>query len=275
MTWFDALVAIVSVVAAAIASVAGFGIGSLLTATFGVRVSTNVAVAAVSIPHLAGTALRFWMMRKSVDRRVLLSFGLTSAAGGLTGALLQHWTGSASLTIVFGGVLLFVAASEFTGLARRMRFTGVAAWIAGAVSGLLGGLIGNQGGIRSAALLGFDVRKDAFVASATAVGLIVDGARMPVYLVTERRDVFAIWPLVAIAVGGVVIGTLFGRRALERIPESRFRAVVAAVLAALGSAMLVKGALALTWGTGSKRSGERWGVSPKLLSSCEMCSLSA
>ncbi len=96
MTWFDALVAIVSVVAAAIASVAGFGIGSLLTATFGVRVSTNVAVAAVSIPHLAGTALRFWMMRKSVDRRVLLSFGLTSAAGGLTGALLQHWTGSAS-----------------------------------------------------------------------------------------------------------------------------------------------------------------------------------
>ena len=34
-------------------------------------------------------------------------------------------------------------------------------------------------------MLGFDVPRHAFVATATAVGLIVDGARMPVYLVTE------------------------------------------------------------------------------------------
>ena len=134
---FAALVFAVSLAAAAIASVTGFGIGSLLTPTFGLRVATNVAVAAVSVPHLAGTALRFWLMRSEVDRRVVVSFGLTSAAGGLTGALLQRWAGHTRLTIVFGSVLLFVAASELTGLSRRMRFHGAAAWIAGALSGVL------------------------------------------------------------------------------------------------------------------------------------------
>jgi uncharacterized membrane protein YfcA len=61
-----------------------------------------------------------------------------------TGALLQARTSSSGLTILFGSLLLFVAASELTGLSKRMRFRGAAAWIAGALSGLLGGLVGNQ-----------------------------------------------------------------------------------------------------------------------------------
>ena len=40
---------------------------------------------------------------------------------------------------------------------------GWVAWLAGALSGLLGGLVGNQGGIRSAALLGFNLSKANFV----------------------------------------------------------------------------------------------------------------
>ena len=49
---FLVLVAAVAVLAGAIASVSGFGIGSLLTPLLGVRVGTKLAVAAVSVPHL-------------------------------------------------------------------------------------------------------------------------------------------------------------------------------------------------------------------------------
>jgi uncharacterized membrane protein YfcA len=241
MGTLEVLVASVSVVAGAMASIVGFGIGSLLTPAFALGMSTNLAVAAVSIPHLAGTALRFWTMRESVDRRVLVTFGLTSAAGGLAGALLQHLTSSPWLTIVFGVVLLFVGFSQITSLSERMRFRGPVAWIAGALSGLLGGLIGNQGGIRSAALLGFDLSKESFVASATAIGLIVDAARMPVYVATMGRDVLRMWPLVAMATAGVVVGTLVGRHLLDWIPQRHFRRVIAIVLALLGGAMLIKG----------------------------------
>jgi uncharacterized membrane protein YfcA len=49
----------------------------------------------VSIPHVVGRRARFWLLRGQVDRHLLVRFGLTSAAGGLTGALLQARTGSA------------------------------------------------------------------------------------------------------------------------------------------------------------------------------------
>jgi hypothetical protein len=199
-------------------------------------------VAAVSVPHLVGTAIRYWMLRDAIDGRVLWRFGLASAAGGLTGALLHAWLSRPWLAGVFGGLLLFVAISELSGLARRMSFHGPLAWIAGGLSGLLGGLVGNQGGIRSAALLGFDLAKRTFVATATAVGLIVDAARMPVYLATVGGEVLTIWPTIALATVGVVVGILFGGQMLVRIPEPVFRRVVAGILGLLGAAMILQAA---------------------------------
>lgn len=239
--WSDTLVALVAVAAGAIAAVTGFGIGSLLTPLLALHVDTRLAVAAVSVPHVVGTAVRFWLLQGRIDRRVLWSFGLTSAAGGLAGALLHSWAGNRWLTVVFGVLLLFAAFSEVSGLARRMRFHGSVAWIAGALSGLLGGLVGNQGGIRSAALLGFDLSKATFVGTATAVGLVVDGARMPVYLATQHAEMRAMWPLIALATAGVTVGTVLGSRALGWIPEALFRRVLASILALLGGAMLLRG----------------------------------
>jgi uncharacterized protein len=238
---FETAVLVVSALAGALAAVTGFGIGSLLTPLLALQVDTHLAVAAISVPHVVGTAVRFWLLSGGVDRKVFWNFGLTSAAGGLTGALLQGWASNRWLTMLFGGLLLFAAVSEFTGLAGKMRFKGQVAWIAGAVSGLLGGLVGNQGGLRSAALLGFDLSKQSFVATATAVGLVVDGARMPVYLATQFREIMTMWVAIALATVGVVLGTLVGSRVLARIPDVWFHRVLAIVLAGLGTAMVVRG----------------------------------
>jgi uncharacterized protein len=238
---FALIIAVGSILAGAIASIVGFGIGSVLTPLFAVRVGTQLAVAAVSIPHLFATALRFWRLRAHVNRRVLVSFGITSAAGGLVGALLHSYASNRSLAIVFGVLLLFAGSSELTGLARHMRFGGPVAWLAGAISGVFGGLVGNQGGIRSAALLGFDLDRQAFVATATAIGLVVDGARMPVYFATQTAAIARVWPLVLLATVGTLAGTLLGVRTLRRIPETGFRRVVAILLLLLGTYMLLRG----------------------------------
>lgn len=238
--WFLVLMAVVGFVAGAVASVSGFGIGSLLTPTLAVRVGTKLAVAAVSVPHLTATALRLWIMRKHVDRRLLWNFGLMSAAGGLTGALLHSYADNPALTFVFGGLLIFTGVMGLTGLSERLRFKGWMAWVAGAVSGMLGGMVGNQGGIRSAAMLGFDVPRHAFVATATAVGVIVDAARMPVYLITQGEEVARLWPMLLAATVGAVIGTLVGERLLRRIPEPIYRRLVAGLVLTLGVFMLLR-----------------------------------
>jgi uncharacterized membrane protein YfcA len=239
---FGLILGAVALIAGAVAAVTGFGVGSLLTPTLALETGTRIAVAAIAIPHFVGTALRFWMLRQHVERRILLGFGMASALGGLTGALLGTRFSSRALGVVFGALLVLAGVLELTGWIQRVRWSRRAAWAAGAVSGALGGLVGNQGGIRTAAMLGFDVPKESFVATATAVGLIVDGARLPVYLATQWREIASLWPLVLIATAGVVIGTAFGTRILRRVPQPVFRRVLAVLLVLLGVYMAVAGA---------------------------------
>jgi uncharacterized membrane protein YfcA len=238
---FESVLLCISVAAGAVAAVSGVGIGSLLTPLLALHVATKTAVAAVSVPHLTGTFIRFWRLRAHLDRAVLLRFGLTSAAGGLAGALLNASASSPALAVVLGALLVFAGAAQFTGYAQRWRLKRGLAWVAGAASGLFGGLVGNQGGIRSAAMLGFDLTKEQFVATATAIALCVDAARMQVYLMAEREQVAAIWPLVLLATAGVVAGTLAGERLLARVPERRFRQVIGAIILLLGIATLIRG----------------------------------
>jgi hypothetical protein len=238
---FGTFVAFVGLIAAGIASVTGFGIGSLLTPVLAIETGTKLAVAAVSIPHLVGTAQRFWLLRRHVDRHVLLGFGVASAVGGLVGALVHVWVSSRALAVVFGIVVAIAGVSELTGWMRRVHWGRRSAWAAGALSGALGGMVGNQGGIRTAALLGFDVPKESFVATATAIGLFVDGARMPVYLATEWREIIGVWPLILTATVAVVVGTALGARVLARLRQETFRRVIGALLIVLGLYMAVAG----------------------------------
>src|SRR2546430_12292175 len=90
-------VAAAAMVAGGIASLAGFGIGSVLTPLLALRVGAKLAVAAVSIPHLIGTAVRFWLLRGHVNRRIFIWFGLTSAAGGLPGAVVPAYASDRAL----------------------------------------------------------------------------------------------------------------------------------------------------------------------------------
>lgn len=223
------------VVAGGVAAVAGFGIGSVLTPVLALETGTRLAVAAVAIPHVIGTVQRLWLLRAHVDRRVLLGFGLTSAVGGLVGAVLQSSVGGPWLAVVFGLALIATGVAELTGWMRHVRWGRRAAWVAGLVSGLLGGLVGNQGSVRSASLLGFDVPKESFVATATAIALVVDAARLPVYVATQGAEILALWPLLLVATAGVVVGTALGTRVLDRIDEDTFHRSVGLALLALGA----------------------------------------
>ncbi|PJE65732.1 hypothetical protein COU91_00220, partial [Candidatus Saccharibacteria bacterium CG10_big_fil_rev_8_21_14_0_10_47_8] len=178
---------------------------------------------------MIATAIRFWMLRSHLDKLVLLGFGLMSAVGGLTGALLHAKFATPAITLIFGCILLFAGFMGASGLSEKMRFHGVAAWIAGGVSGALGGLVGNQGGIRSAALLGFNISKESFVATATAIGLLVDISRMPVYFWNEGHGILNNGKWIALSTIGVVAGTFLGTKLLKHLPERTFRRTVSAL----------------------------------------------
>jgi uncharacterized membrane protein YfcA len=235
---FTLAIAVASIVAGLVAAVSGFGIGSLLTPVLALHFDTRLAIAAVSVPHLIGTVQRFWTMRRNIDKKLLVEFGVASAIGGLVGALLHSRMNNRGLNAVFGFLLLFTAVAELTGWMRRVNWGRGFGAVAGAISGFLGGLVGNQGSIRTAGLLAYEVSPTAFVATATTVALIVDAARMPVYMYSQGSQVLGLWRVLAVASAGVIIGTAIGTRILPTLKKATFRRSVAVLLAVLGMFML-------------------------------------
>lgn len=229
--WIAALTAIV---AGAIASVSGFGIGSLMTPLLMLWMPASHAVAVLAIPHAVATAIRWIRLRRDVHRPTFRQFGVASAIGGLAGAALQSRLQSSVLTIVLAALLIAAGTAEL--LRRRVPLPESPFWrVAGGIlSGMFGGLVGNQGGIRAAALLQFHLRPQQIVATATASALLVDAARIPIYLASSGSivgDHVRLWTAIA---AGVTIGTFIGVPILGRLPERVYRRLVGGLLLALG-----------------------------------------
>jgi uncharacterized membrane protein YfcA len=231
---FLAAIFVVAVLGGATAAVSGFGIGSLLTPLLALQMPMPAAVAAVALPHAVATTLRCWRLRRAIDWTVLRSFGVVSAAAGLTGAFWYARLESGTLTVVLGALLVLTAFAGLTGWTSRVRLRGPVPWALGLLSGLFGGMAGNQGGLRSAALLAFGLGPLPFVATATATGVLVDAARTPIYLWREGSGLTLVAGEIAAATCGVVLGTLLGERILVGLTPERFRQIVSAIVGAIG-----------------------------------------
>lgn len=238
--FFVILLGVAGFIGGCAAAVAGAGVGSVLTPIFAAQQTMNLAVAAVALPHFLSTLVRFWSLRRQVDLTILKYFGIASAVGGLAGALLQQYAGGEILIVVFGVLLILAGLYGIFGHLERIRFGPKSAWFGGILTGFFGGLVGEQGGIRSAALLGFHMSKEAFVATATATALIIDGIRLPIYYVIHRSNLVQLWPYILVMSGGTILGTFLGISLLKRVPREAFTRIVSGIIIIIGILVLLK-----------------------------------
>jgi len=224
----------VAILAGAVAAVSGFGIGSLLTPILLLSMPAAHAVAILAIPHAAATSIRWLRLRADVHRPTFRQFGIASAAGGLAGAALQSQLASPALTLVLALLLFLAGITEL--LERRVPLPQTPFWrlFGGTLSGIFGGLVGNQGGIRAAALLGFQLPPRQLVATATASALLVDAARVPIYFLSAGDVIGRTAPLWLIMSFGVILGTFLGVPVLTRMPEATYRRILGGLLVVLG-----------------------------------------
>jgi uncharacterized protein len=231
---FFAMLLAIGILSGATAAVIGFGIGSLLTPFLLTRLEPHLAIAVVALPHLIATAIRYVHYRQWVNRAVLLRFGVPSAAGGLLGALLQGTIRSAALVSVLAVVLILTGVANLTRGFGGWRPGSIVASILGLLSGIFGGLVGNQGGLRAAGLTAFALEPRAYLATATAVALLIDAARTPVYLARGAEALVGLAAPIAVATAGCIAGTIVGERVFFRIPADRYRKLVGVAVIALG-----------------------------------------
>jgi uncharacterized membrane protein YfcA len=237
---FLVIVFVAGILSGVTAAIAGFGIGSLMTPLLAAQLGVSLAVAAVSIPHAIATAVRCWRLRRAISWPIVRTFGVLSAAGGLLGALLYTRAGSRALEITLGILLVATAIAALSDWTRRWKPRGIVAQTLGFLSGLFGGMAGNQGGLRAAALLTFSLTPAAFVATSTAVGLAIDAARMPIYIWRAGPALLTVLAPIGVATAGVLIGTLWGERLLFGLSADTFRRVVGILIGVLGLWLIFK-----------------------------------
>jgi len=237
-TW-NAIAFVIALLAGATLSVAGFGVGTILTPVLALVMDVKLAIAAAAIPHFIACAARFWTLRSFLRRSIMFHFGVLSVVGCAVGAFMHVSADDVLLKYIFGVLLIFSGVGGLTGLNARLHLGKPSAWIAGGLSGMFGGLVGNQGGIRAAALLPFDMPKEQFVATATALALIVDIVRFPIYVALQKERLFEIAPVIVSLTIGCMIGTALGDKAFRALTPTKFRHAVSILIIVLGATVLM------------------------------------
>lgn len=225
---------VVGVLSGATAAVIGFGIGSLMTPLLLARFAAPTAVGLVALPHLAATAVRFVQHRHAIDRAVLVRFGIPSAIGGAMGGLLHAVVRGELLIAVLGALLVLTGIANLTNGFGRWQPSAIVAAAVGLMSGIFGGLVGNQGGLRAAGLSAFRLEPRAFLATGTAVAVLIDVARTPFYLWRGGETLMELWLPIAIATAGCLAGTIAGERVFMRMSPALYRRVVGTAVLLLG-----------------------------------------
>jgi uncharacterized membrane protein YfcA len=120
---------------------------------------------------------------------------------------------------------------------QETRFNAI---LGGSCSGLLAGLIGLGGAIRSAFLIAFQLPKEVYVGTSAMVAFVIDLTRIPTYLVTRIVQDTSSYVLLPFLVVSAYLGVRTGKELLGRIEQETFRKVVFIALILVGISLLIR-----------------------------------
>ena len=252
------VIAIVAFGAALLTFISGFGLGTLLMPALACFVAPEAAVALTAVVHLLTNLTKVALVGKQAQSSTLLRFGLPAIVGGFVGGYFLTtwsqvnepiiwqlgswtcWTYPAPLAI--GLIMLSLAVLELNPWFDTWRPQ--ARWLplGGLVSGMLGGLSGHQGALRSAFLIGLPgLTPVSFVATGAVIACAVDGARLLAYGSTAWLPASNHIDLLAIAGGAALAGTWVGNRCLSKVTLPFVRRMVAVALLVIAIRLITGG----------------------------------
>ncbi|OGC97528.1 sulfonate transporter [Candidatus Amesbacteria bacterium RIFCSPHIGHO2_01_FULL_48_32] len=223
-----------------VGTVAGFGSSTIFLPLAVMFVDFRAALTLVAVFHVFGNLGRVGFFRRGWDWNMIAKFGLPSVVFTVLGAGAVEFVPQELLMGILGVFLVFYGWSTFGGDGLRVKPTGVAWVVGGGISGFFAGLIGTGGALRGAFLTGFNLSKEKYVATAAFVALMVDMTRIPVYLAQgywEERFYGYVPILLVLALAGSYVG----KKIVAKIPQRKFRKVVAGAIILVGLKFIYDG----------------------------------
>jgi uncharacterized membrane protein YfcA len=179
-----------------------------------------------------------YTQKLNIPRRIMIPLVLTSAAGGLAGAVLLIKTAAQTFLhvlpwLLLGATLLFVFGKHLTGrISAGISHDASNAAVTGAsifelLVAVYGGYFGGGMGIMNLAMLAALGMTDIHAMNALKVvlGSVINGVATVTFVVT--RAIF--WPQAAVTTAGAFLGGYFGAHYAQKLPQAWIRVLVIVV----------------------------------------------
>ena len=232
-------IALLTLVAATIGAITGFGTSTLMIPVLAIFFPPVEAVFLVAIIHWFGNIWKVTLFRKGFNFRLVALFGLIGLVTSYLGAYMSLGANE-HILLRFLGVFL-------AGYALFLIFQGkfkvpagnMAALSGGALSGFFAGMFGLGGANRSMFLSAFDLPKAVYIATAGAIGLLVDSTRIITYFTGGATLPKELWYGLLLFIPISFVGAQIAKKIVDKIPQDKFRIVVAAFLLLVGVKLLL------------------------------------
>lgn len=228
-------VTLLTVASSAIGTVSGFGISTLMVPIMLFFLPYPETLLFVGVVHWFGDVSKLFFFKKGLNWKILLAFGIPGIVAAYIGAGLIFKISSVILSRGVGifliGYVLFLALKPKFKIKPNIS----SALLGGGVSGLMGGLTGVGGGaVRAVVLTAFNLQKEVYVFTTGIVGATIDASRISGYFFGGTRINHILLIGLPFFVIASFAGVRIGKVLVDKIPQEKFRYVVAFFLLAIG-----------------------------------------
>ena len=179
------------------------------------------------------------LFRKGFQWKLLLPFGLAGIITTYLGASIVVTISEQTLLRILGVFLVAYVIFLFAKPTFKIPKNTISAVSGGAASGFFASLFGVGGAIRSVFLTAFNLPKSVYIMTAGAIAFVIDTTRITTYLLNNiRLDQQLLWGLL-LFVPMSFTGAYFAKKIVNRIPQQKFRMVVAVFLFLVGAKFII------------------------------------
>ncbi len=210
----------------------------------------EAAIAMTGVVHFLNNLFKISLTGKHLNKEIVLLFGLPAVFAAFLGARLLMNLGEVNLKyeyvfmnkqfmitplkFIMGIVILFFALFEVLPRFKNMQFAKNKLVFGGFLSGFFGGLSGNQGALRSAFLLRYNLSKESFIATGIAIACLIDITRLGVYMQKmEKVDWRANSNLLLACVLMAFLGAFIGNKLLKKVTLDFVQTIVTIMVIAI------------------------------------------
>jgi uncharacterized membrane protein YfcA len=232
-------VALLTLLASVIGTLAGFGISTIMVPVLLTVLPLPQTLLLVGIIHWFNDIWKMLLFRKGIRWKLFLAFGLpgilTSFIGSSLFLRISQEILSRALGIFLLAYVLFITFNQTFKLGQRLSVV----ISSGALTGFFAGIFGIGGEINAVSLSAFNLDKAVYIATAGAISLMIDSTRIVTYIEGGIRLNPDILSGFLVFIPASLIGALVGRKGIKKIPQKKFRNFVAVFIFLFGIKLVI------------------------------------